>query len=200
MLKVDLYLNQMDLRRYWPESATIPWEDFLIQIKAGQARLEDYTFLTHRQIQAFKLMLEAEQYLPSIPPATAPQPMEGCLFLINEPDENSLVIVSGNSRLTFEILATVWAQGTTPVYLLLVDCLGNTVDMAVVYGDFTAKRLQQAVERSGLEDKIAHRHMIVPGVTAYLADDFIIATDWEVEVGPICAAELPSFLGERWIF
>ena len=126
--------------------------------------------------------------------------MEGCLFPLNEPDENALVIVSGNSKLTFEILATVWAQGITPGYFLLVNCLGNTVDMAVVYEDFTPKRLLQALKESGLEEKVTYRHLIVPGVTAPLLDDFIVATGWEIEVGPICAVELPLFLGERWIF
>ena len=200
MLKADLYLDQMNLCRCWPANAAISCEDFIAQVKAGKAFIEDCTFLTSQQIQALKLAFEAEQYLPSIPPTTAPQPMEGCLFPLNEPDENALVIVSGNSKLTFEILATVWAQGITPCYFLLVDCSGNTVDMAMVYEDFTSKRLLQALKESGLEEKVMHRHMIVPGVTAPLADDFIIATDWEVEIGPICAAELPLFLGERWIF
>jgi acetyl-CoA decarbonylase/synthase complex subunit gamma len=126
--------------------------------------------------------------------------MEAGLFPINEPDESSLVIVSGNNRLTFEVLATIWAQGVTPAYFLLVDCLGNTVDMAMVYGEFTAMRLAQMLGTSGLESKVKHRRMIVPGWTAPLANEFAAATNWEVEVGPVCAVELPLFLGERWLF
>ena len=199
MLRADLYLDKVDLCRYWPVDAAISCQNFLVQMRAGNASIEDCIFLTPQQKRDFKLLLEAEQYLPSVPPATAPQPMDGWLFPMNEPDENALVIVSGNSKLTFEVLATVWAQGITACYLLLVDCLGNTVDMAMVYGDFTAKRLCQAVQKSGLEEKVRHRHMIVPGVTASLVNDFRIATGWEVEVGPVCAAELPLFLGERWV-
>ena len=72
--------------------------------------------------------------------------------------------------------------------------------MAVIFGDFTPKRLAQMVRESGLEKIVKHRHMIVPGFTAALADDFATATDWEVEVGPLCAVELPLFLGDRWVF
>ena len=122
------------------------------------------------------------------------------LFPVNGPDESSLVIVTGNSRLTFEVLGTIWAQGVTPAYFLLVDCLGSTVDMAMVYGEFTPARLVQILRESGLESRVKHRHMIVPGFTAPLALKFAEATNWEVEVGPVCAAELPLFLWDRWMF
>ena len=72
--------------------------------------------------------------------------------------------------------------------------------MAVVYGDFTPARLAQVMAESGLESRVKHRHMIVPGLTAPLAADFATATNWEVEVGPVCAVELPLFLGDRWLF
>jgi acetyl-CoA decarbonylase/synthase complex subunit gamma len=129
-----------------------------------------------------------------------PQPIEAGLFPINEPDEDSLVIVSGNNRLTFEVLATVWAQGITPAYFLLVDCLGSTVDMAMIYGYFTPMRLAQILSTSGLESKVKHRRMIVPGLTAPLADEFAVTTSWDIELGPVCAVELPLFLGDRWVF
>ena len=199
-LKADLYLDQIDACRYWQVNATVTCENCLTQVKAGEKRIEDCSFLTSRQMQAFKLVAEADKYLPSIPLVTLPQPMEAGLFPINEPDENALVIVSGNSRLTFEFLADVWSRGVTPAHLLLVDCLGHTVDMAMVYGEFTPRQLWQALEKSGLEEKVEHRHMIVPGLTSPLVEDFMRATDWEIEVGPICAAELPLFLGDRWMF
>ena len=88
MLRADLYLDQVDLCRYWPVDAAISCQDFLAQVRAGNASIEDFTFLTPQQKRNFKLFLEAEQYLPSVALATAPQPMDGCLFSMNEPDEN----------------------------------------------------------------------------------------------------------------
>jgi len=175
-------------------------QDFLTRLAAGKGDIEDCTFFTPRQLQAFKLVLEAKTYLPSVPQLTVPQPIEKGLVPINEPDESSLVIVTANNRLTFEVLATVFAQDVTSAYFLLVDCLGSTVDMAMVYGDFTPTRLARVMEESGLESRVKHHHMIVPGLTASLAADFATATNWEVEVGPVCAVELPLFLRDRWLF
>lgn len=199
MQEADLYLTKIDICRYWPANVGLSCKDFMDRWSAGKASIEDYDFLTPRQVHSFKLVLEAKKYLPSVPLLTVPQPMEAGLFPINEPDEGSLVIVSGNNRLTFEVLATIWAQSVTPAYFLLVDCLGNTVDMAMVYGDFTPRRIAQMLTTSNLENKVKHRRMIVPGLTASLADEFAAATNWEIEVGPVCAVELPLFLGDRWV-
>ncbi|OGO01251.1 MAG: hypothetical protein A2Y59_01805 [Chloroflexi bacterium RBG_13_52_14] len=200
MQEADLYLTKVDICRYWPADIGLSCKDFMDRWATGKGSIEDYAFLTARQARSFKLVLEAKKYLPSVPLLTMPQPIEAGLFPINEPDEGSLVIVSGNNRLTFEVLATIWAQGVTPAYFLLVDCLGSTVDMAMVYGDFTPMRLTHMLGESGLESKVKHRQMIVPGFTAPLTDEFAATTNWEIEVGPICAAELPLFLGDRWVF
>jgi len=200
MQEADLYLTKVDVCRYCQEDVRLWCKDFTDRWADGKGSKEDYAFLNSRQGHPFKLVLEAKEYLPSIPLLTVPQPMEAGLFPINGPDEDSLVIVSGNNRLTFEVLATIWAQGTTPAYFLLVDCLGSTVDMAMVYGDFTPMRLTQTLSTSSLESKVKHRRMIVPGLTAPLADEFAVTTNWEIEVGPVCAVELPLFLGDRWVF
>jgi CO dehydrogenase/acetyl-CoA synthase gamma subunit (corrinoid Fe-S protein) len=200
MSEADLYLNTIDLCRYWPANVEMPCRDFLTRLAAGKGDIEDCTFLTPEQVQAFRLVLEAKTYLPSVPQLTVPQPIEKGLLPINEPGEDSLVIVTGNNQSTFEVLATIWAQDITPAYFLLVDCLGSTVDMAVIYGDFTPARLAQVMVESGLESRVKHRHMIVPGLTASIAADFAKATNWEIEVGPVCAVELPLFLGDRWLF
>lgn len=200
MSKADLYLNKVDLCNYWPKNATIQCQDFLAQLKVGEYHAADYPFLSLKQVKAFKLVLEAESYLPLVPQLTVPQPMKAGLFPINKPDKNSLVIVSGNNQHTFEVLASVWAQGITPAYFLLVDCVGSTVDMAMIFKEFTPARLLQSLKNTALEEKVKHRRLIVPGFTSPLVLDFVAAIGWEIEVGPVCAIELPLFLGERWIF
>jgi hypothetical protein len=195
MAEADIYLNTVDICRYWPADAAMPCQDFLAGAAGGAA---DYSSLPPERRPAFKLALEPATYLPSVPLLTVPQPAATGLIPLNEPDESALVIVTGNNRLTFEVLATVWAQGVTPAYFLAVDCLGSTVDMAMVYGEFTPARLAQGLRESGLGGLVSHRHMIVPGLTGPLAGDFAAATGWEVEVGPVCAVELPLFLGGRW--
>ncbi|NQT72441.1 MAG: hypothetical protein HQ553_06675 [Chloroflexi bacterium] len=198
-LEAWLYLDQMDLSPYWPETAPIPWDIFSARFKAGTVTLEDFSFLSAQQIHAFRIALDPQSYLPSIPSIDVPHPIASDLFALNEPDENALVLVTSNSRLTFDVLTALWAQGITPAYFLLVDCLGSTVDMAMIYGHFTSERLQRALEESDLGSHVGHRNLIVPGLTDSLVEDFRKITGWEVEVGPVCAAEIPLFLGDRWI-
>jgi len=199
-MKANLYLDQVNLPRYWPDDAPISSEDFLNEVKAGTASIDDYSFLTRQQKQALKLVLDADTLLPEIPLTTMPQPVPAELIPLNTPDDISLVIATGNNRYTLEVLTTVWSWGNTPAYFLLVDCLGNTADMAMVYGEFTAERLREALKESGLEDMVRHRHLIVPGFTEPLKADFARMTGWEIEVGPVCAVELPLFLENRWTF
>ena len=197
-MEANLYLSQVDYCRYWPSSASSPCEEFISQMKAGKARPGDYPFLTAKQFKTFKLVTELETQIPPVPLLSLPQPIEAELIPVNEPANDSIVIVTGNNRLTFDLLITIWSQGITPVYFLLVDCFGDTVDMAMVYQHFTPARLKQALDKTGLEKKVNHRQMITPGFTAPLAEDFTKVTGWMIEVGPICAVELPLFLGERW--
>jgi CO dehydrogenase/acetyl-CoA synthase gamma subunit (corrinoid Fe-S protein) len=71
--------------------------------------------------------------------------------------------------------------------------------MAMVYEGFTPARLAQVMEEDVPESRVKHRHMIAPGLAAPPAADFAIATNWEVEVGPVCAVGLPLVLGDRWL-
>ncbi len=193
-LNAWLYLDRMELSRYWPENAEIAWDVFLDKFIANEMKLEDGSFLTDQQIQAYRIALEAEIYLPAIPSIDVPQPIAPGLFALNEPDERSPIIVTANSRLTFDVLATIWAQGTVPAHFLLVDCGGNTVDMAIVFGKFTSEALLNALDESGISKTVSHRKLLVPGLTSSLVVDLRKATGWEVEAGPVCAAELPLFL------
>lgn len=200
MADADLYTDQIDIASYWPENATVPFEEFNGKLKTGEADIKDYPFLTQKQFQAFKIVVEADTYLPPVPLLTMPRPTAPELIYMNEPDSASMVLVSGNNEHTIEVMATIWAQGMTPAYFLIVDCLGSTVDMSVIYGEFTPERLVRAIKETGLEDKVNHRKMIIPGYASKLVRDFEQATSWEIEVGPLCGAELPLYLGERWAF
>jgi CO dehydrogenase/acetyl-CoA synthase gamma subunit (corrinoid Fe-S protein) len=40
--------------------------------------------------------------------------------------------------------------------------------------------------------------LIIPGLAAELKDDIEKVTGWPVEVGPVCAAELPCYFGDSW--
>jgi acetyl-CoA decarbonylase/synthase complex subunit gamma len=108
------------------------------------------------------------------------------------------VLVSGNSEFTLTVLTGVLATTVSPYFLLLVDCRGDTVDMAMVYGSFTPERLGRGLQAHNLADRVNHRQLIVSGWCAPIKDELAAASGWEVVAGPVCVAELPLFMGEKW--
>jgi CO dehydrogenase/acetyl-CoA synthase gamma subunit (corrinoid Fe-S protein) len=86
----------------------------------------------------------------------------------------------------------------SPFFLLMVDCRGDTVDMAMIYRSFTPQRLDQAIEQNKLAARVTYRRLIIPGILAPLKEELATYTGWEIVAGPICAAELPLFMGEAW--
>jgi CO dehydrogenase/acetyl-CoA synthase gamma subunit (corrinoid Fe-S protein) len=49
-----------------------------------------------------------------------------------------------------------------------------------------------------LADRVNHRQLIVSGWCAPIKDELAAASGWEVVAGPVCVAELPLFMGEKW--
>jgi acetyl-CoA decarbonylase/synthase complex subunit gamma len=71
--------------------------------------------------------------------------------------------------------------------------------MAMIYRSFTPQRLDQALETHKLAEKVNHRRVLIPGVLAPLKEELAAyLTGWDIIPGPICAGELPLFMGENW--
>lgn len=203
MLFADLYVDRIELTSYLtPEECRgVGVSDcaaLAAALKEGTIRPEDCPHLTPQKRYALTLALQAREIMPPVQSLELPRPLPPNLFEINEPDATSPVLVTGNSEFTLEVLAGVLATTISPLYLLMVDCRGDTVDMAMIYRSFTPQRLDQGIEAHGLPAKVKHRRLIIPGICGPLKEELAAYTGWEIQVGPICAAELPLFLGERW--
>lgn len=203
MITADLYLNKIDFLKYLPgtdckECGEPLCGDFVNQLKNGSRTPAQCPFLNENQIRAFQLALQAHRILPKVPALDLPRPAEIGLMEINRADENTLVLVSGNSEFTQEILTAIMAFTLSPFWLLLVDCRGDTVDMAMVYQSLEVEKILATLEESPLQQRQARREMVLPGFAANLKGPLERQTGWQVRVGPICIAELPLFLGKNW--
>ena len=203
MLYADLYLDRIDLARYLTpgdcQGMGVESAGALAgRLQEGSLRLEDCPGLSLQKRYALSLALRAAEIMPPVQSLELPRPVAPDLFDLNDPDADSPVLVTGNSEYTLTVLTGVLATTISPFYLLLVDCRGDTVDMAMVYRSFTPQRLDQGLTAHNLAAKVNRRRLIIPGVLAPLREELAHYTGWEVEVGPICAAELPLFLGEAW--
>ena len=203
MLQADLYIDKIDLAPYLTaeecRGAGAPGcREFIAALQAGGLRLDDCPGLSPRKRYALSLALRAPEVLPPVPSLELPRPVPPDLFEINEPDAGSPVLVTGNSEFTLTVLTGLLALTVSPFYLLLVDCRGDTVDMSMIYRSFTPQRLDQSLTAHQLAPRLNHHRLIIPGVLAPLRQELAHYTGWEIVPGPICAAELPLFLGERW--
>jgi CO dehydrogenase/acetyl-CoA synthase gamma subunit (corrinoid Fe-S protein) len=203
MLTADLYIDRIDLARYLTPAecaaagAQSPGE-LAARLRSGSLVPGDCPFFSPAKRHALSLSLKAQDILPPVQSLELPRPVPADLFEINDPGPKAPVLVTGNSEFTLTVLTALLALTISPFYLLMVDCRGDTVDMAMIYRSFTPQRLDQGLTAHALAERLSHRDLIIPGVVGPLREELAHYTGWTLRVGPICAAELPLFLGEAW--
>jgi acetyl-CoA decarbonylase/synthase, CODH/ACS complex subunit gamma len=117
------------------------------------------------------------------------------IYEINNPDENSPLMVTSNFSLTYSIVAGEIDNSKVPSYLFVKDTEGLSVVTSWAAGKLSAEGIGSAILKSGITDKIKHRKLIIPGYLAVEKDAFKEEMPgWEIIVGPKDAAELTPFL------
>jgi len=204
MLYANLYVDKIDLAPYLsPEdcrgAGVTGGARLAARLKEGALRPQDCPNLSPIKRYALSLALRAAEILPPIQSLEFPRPVEPSLFEINDPGPEAPVLVTGNSEFTLTVLTGLLALTVSPFFLLQADTRGDTADMAMIYRSFTPQRLDQALEAHKLADRVGHRDLIIPGVLTPMREELAgYLTGWTIRPGPICAAELPLFLGDKW--
>ncbi len=204
MLYANLYIDRIDLAPYLSPAdcrgAGVPdCAQLAARLKEGALRPEDCPNLAAGKRAALDLALRAEEVLPKVQSLEFPRPLPPDLFELNDPGPDAPVLVTGNSEFTLTVLTGLLALTVSPFFLLQADTRGDTADMAMIYRSFTPQRLDQALEAHKLADRLSHRQLIIPGVLAPMREELAgYLTGWTIIPGPICAAELPLFLGDKW--
>jgi acetyl-CoA decarbonylase/synthase complex subunit gamma len=120
------------------------------------------------------------------------------IFEINNPDENSPVMVTTNFALTYFIVSGEIEASKVPAWLLIKDSEGLSVLTAWAAGKFAGDDVGMFVKKCGIADKIKHQELIIPGYAAAIAGDVEEELPgWTITVGPREAAHLPGFLRGR---
>ncbi|MDR3154053.1 MAG: acetyl-CoA decarbonylase/synthase complex subunit gamma [Deltaproteobacteria bacterium] len=120
------------------------------------------------------------------------------IYPINNPDENSPVLVTTNFSLTYFIVSGEVEGSRVPSWLLIKECEGLSVLTAWAAGKFSGDDVGQFVlKRSTIVEKIKHKSVIIPGYAAAILGDMEEELKgWTVSIGPREAAHLPKFLKE----
>jgi acetyl-CoA decarbonylase/synthase complex subunit gamma len=134
-----------------------------------------------------------------------PTAVEPGLRIFGEADENSPVMFTTNFSLTYFTVSSDIESSpiSNKCYLLVVDSEGVGVRTAAARasarkGGITAEGIAKAIKESGIEQKVKHKTLIIPGLLGSLKDGIEKLTGWKVLIGPSNSAELPKFLEEHW--
>lgn len=121
------------------------------------------------------------------------------IYEINNPNENSPFMVTSNFSLTYFIVSGEIENSKVPSYLYVKDTEGLSVMTSWAAGKFSADIIGPAIKKSGIDAKIKHRKLIIPGYIAAESGGLEEELQgWEILVGPRDAANLPAYLKNNW--
>jgi len=130
---------------------------------------------------------------PRKPVAVAPG-----LKVFGTPDENSPVMFTSNFALTYYTVASDIESNKLNAYLIVVETEGSAIDSGVAGRKLTAERVADALKASGIESKVKHRKIIIPGKASRISGEIEELSGWKVQVGPRDSSEIPKYLIEKW--
>ena len=127
-----------------------------------------------------------------------PMAVEQKIYEIGAPTEDSPVMITGNFSLTYFIVSGEVDTSRVPSYLMIKDTEGLSVLTAWAAGKLGADTIAPFIKKSGIEDKIKHRKLIIPGYLAGISGELEEELpDWEILIGPREAGHLPAYL-KQW--
>ncbi|HXX87160.1 MAG TPA: acetyl-CoA decarbonylase/synthase complex subunit gamma [Candidatus Acidoferrum sp.] len=127
-----------------------------------------------------------------------PVAVQAGLKVFGTPDENSPVMFTTNFALTYYTVESDIESQKLNTYLLVVDTEGIAVDSAVAGRKLTAEKVADAIKASGVESKVKHKKILIPGKAARLSGEIEELSGWQVLVGPRDSSDISKYLKEKW--
>ncbi len=127
-----------------------------------------------------------------------PVAVEPGLKVFGTPDENSPVFFTTNFALTYYTVASDIENAKINAYLIVVETEGSAVDSGVAGRKLTAEKVADAIRDAGIESKVKHRKIIIPGKASRISGEIEELSGWSVQVGPRDSSEIPKYLQEKW--
>ena len=117
------------------------------------------------------------------------------IYEINNPDENSPVLITSNFSLTYFIVSGEIETSKVPTYLLIKDTEGLSVMTAWAAGKFVADVIAPFVKKCSIKDRVKHHKLVIPGYAA--AESGGLEEElpgWEILIGPREGSHIPAYL------
>lgn len=123
-----------------------------------------------------------------------PLQVEPKVYQVGATSPDSPVLVTTNFSLTYYTVEAEVESSKKPSFIIACDAEGMSVLTAWAADKFTAETIAATLKKSGIQDKVTHKKIIIPGYVAVLSGKLEDESGWAVTVGPREASGLPSFL------
>lgn len=128
-----------------------------------------------------------------------PMTTEQGIYPINNPGENSPVLITSNFSLTYFIVSGEIESSRIPSWLLVLNTDGLSVLTAWAAGKFVGDLIGPFVKKCGIEEKSKLKKLVIPGAAAIISGDLEEELpDWEIAIGPREGAHIPAFLRQNF--
>jgi acetyl-CoA decarbonylase/synthase complex subunit gamma len=128
-----------------------------------------------------------------------PIQMEPKLYEIGTTTPDSPMLITTNFSLTYFSVAGEVESAGIPTWLLVADSDGQSVLTAWAAGKFDAEKIAKTVKEAGMENRVSHRKLVIPGHVATLSGEVEEELPgWEIMVGPRDAVDIPNYLKTVW--
>src|SRR5450756_2573735 len=173
------------------------WQAELARATQAVAKYAGVVIIDHLEPAAVYALLTLRQNIYTDP--QKPIQMEPKLYEIGSVGADSPVLITTNFSLTYFSVAGEVEGAGTPAWLLVADSDGQSVLTAWAAGKFDAEKIAKTVKDSGIESRISHKKLVIPGHVAGLSGEVEEELPgWQIMVGPRDAVDIPNYLKNVW--
>jgi len=124
-----------------------------------------------------------------------PLAIEQGIYEVGEPKDEAPVLVTSNWSLTYFLVSSATEESKVHAFVCVKDTEGLGVVTGWGAGKFSGDSVGAFIKKSGIEERVKHRKLVIPGKVARIRGELEEALPgWVIVVGPREASELPGFL------
>lgn len=120
------------------------------------------------------------------------------LYEIGTPSPTDPVFMTSNYSMTYYTVESDLKDMKINAWLLVVNTEGISVESSIAGGQLNAAKVADAIKETGLEDKVEHRIMIIPGLAARISGELEQTANWKILVGPRDSSGISGFMQKFW--
>lgn len=124
-----------------------------------------------------------------------PMQVEEGVYPIGNPSGESPVMLTTNFSLTYFIVTGEVESSKVDSWLCVMGAEGMSVLTAWAAGKFTPEKIAAFIKKSGIDEKVGHNKLIIPGYVAQISGELAEELpEWEVQVGVREAGDIGAYL------